>query len=279
VRGVRLGFLGSGKIALHHAAAFAQAGATIAAAAARDEMSATVREFRARTQARFATPEQLLADPGIDGVIACLPQEATAQWLSRLLASPKPILIEKPILPAGLDVAQSNKLVGYNRRFYRTVASLKERLSQGGLIAVHATFPGDLYGAAIHGLDLLFFLLGPLTWKHAGRNGLAVTPAGVPVSLAINADDPVNAGIRAVLDDGTSWLLSPFETLSVFKGFDVAGTTIRRYSPRLIMRIEETDDLKPGFLAQSRAFLSGEFGPGARPAESVQLMEFVGEIR
>ena len=276
---MRLGFLGSGKIALHHAAAFSYLGATIAASAARSEMSAAACEFRARTNACFMTPDQLLSASDIDAVIACLPAEATAQWLQQLLASSKPILIEKPIFPAGLDVTRGDKLVGYNRRFYKTVTALKERLSRGGVIAVQATFPGTLYGAALHGLDLLFYLLGPLTWKQPGRNGFAETSAGVPVSLAINPDDPVNASIRAIMNDGTSWMLSPFETLSVFQGFDVDGTTIRRYTPRLVQRIEEQSDFKPGFLDQARAFLSKDFGPGARPAESVKLMEFVDEIR
>jgi hypothetical protein len=94
----------------------------------------------------------------------------------------------------------------------------------------------------------------------------------------MNRDEPANAGIRVLFDDGTSWYLSPFETLSVYKGFDVTGVAIRRYTPKLVERVEEPTTSKPGFVAQSKAFISNDFGPGARPAESIALMEFVDEV-
>jgi hypothetical protein len=158
------------------------------------------------------------------------------------------------------------------------VKKLKERLREGGLVAVSATLPGDRLGAAIHGIDLLFHLLGPLTWRCAGRTGLAVSGDGTPVSMSMHPDDPVNMTVRMLFNDGTSWQLSPLETLSVHLGFDVEGGTIRRYAPRLIDRLDEPAEFKPGFLKQSKAFLSGSFGPGARPCESVRLMEFVDQV-
>jgi len=275
---MRLGFIGCGKIAQHHAAAFAHLGALIVAGCGQTEDSARWLEFRAKTGAAYRKPEQILDSSDIDGIVVCLPPAQTAIWLRSILASQKAALIEKPISPAGMNLAGANKLVGYNRRYYGTVARLRDRLMAGGLIAVHATLPGDVYASAIHGLDLLFHLLGPLKWKYARRNGLAESGEGVPVSIAMNQDDPVNSSIRMLFGDATSWLLLPFETLCVYRGFDVSGTTIRRYAPRLVEKAEEPATFKPGFLDQSRAFLSREFGPGARPAESVALMEFVDEV-
>lgn len=275
---MRLGFLGCGRVAVHHAEAFSHLGASIAYGSAQSQGSPRWAQFQAKTGAKFLEGEALLDAPDVDGIVACLPRDELKKWLDRLLASAKPVLIEKPIWPPQRLVGPDNKLVGYNRRFYRTTAKLQERVRRGGLVAASATLPGDLYGAAIHGIDMLFHLLGPLRWRYAGKTGLAMSEDGKPVSLFMHPDDPVNTTVRMLFDDGTSWQLSPFETLSVHRGFDIDGGTIRRYVPRLIDRAEEPAEFKPGFLEQSKAFLSGAYGPGARPGESVRLMEFVDEI-
>jgi hypothetical protein len=275
---MRLGFLGCGKIAMHHAAAFSHLGAAVMAGSARSPGSPKWAAFQAKTGARFLEADALLAAPDVDAIIACLPKDEMAAWLDRLMRSEKPVLLEKPIRPLPQQVGPTNKLVGYNRRFYQTVSKLRERMGRGGLVAAYATLPGDLYGAAIHGLDLLFHLLGPLAWRHAGTTGLAMTMEGKPVSLAMNRDDPINMSIRVYFDDGTSWMLSPLETLTVHQGFEIDGSAIRRYTPRVIDRVGEPVDFKPGFLEQSKAFLSGSYGPGARPQESLRLMEFIDEI-
>lgn len=274
---VRLGFLGCGRIALHHADAFQHLGATVVAGSARAPDSPRWTAFRDKTGAAYRPTAEIIEARDIDALVVCLPPEETAHVLPTVLASPKAALIEKPIRPAGLP-SKDHKLVGFNRRYYAGVGRLRSRLTSGGLVAAHATFPGDIHASTIHGLDLLFHLLGPLSWKYARRNGAAETRDGVPVTIAMNRNDPVNAGIRVLFDDDASWHLSPFETLSVYRGFDVTGATIRRYTPKLIDRVNEQAVFKPGFVEQAKAFLSGTYGPGARPSESVALMEFVDEV-
>jgi predicted dehydrogenase len=206
------------------------------------------------------------------------------------------------------DARPSSKLIGYNRRHYVTVGRLRERLGQGGLKAVQVTVSEDLsrlvrdHGPAIvphvlafsssHTLDLVLHLLGPLTIvrlrAHRERgtpgpfvslNGLLETAGGIPVALALNARDPSPAGLRCLFDDGTTWHLSPLEVLTVCDGYEIhearPGAEIRRYVPRAARVVEEPAAVKPGFLAQMRAFLSGEFGPGATAAESVRLHGFL----
>ena len=49
----------------------------------------------------------MLEDPEIDAVIACLPWNVTETWLPDLLASPKPVLLEKPIALSSSVLSQA----------------------------------------------------------------------------------------------------------------------------------------------------------------------------
>ncbi|MFP5405344.1 MAG: hypothetical protein ACLGHY_03030, partial [Gammaproteobacteria bacterium] len=205
-----------------------------------------------------------------------------------------------------------NKLVGFNRRFYRGVARLRERLAMGGLKAVYATMSEDVrrhaerHGPGIvphvpafassHTLDLLLHLLGPLKviriypWPERGAvapfvsvNGVLESETGCPVFLALNAHDPVQAGLRFLFDDGTSWLLAPLERLSVFEGYDVTpetqGAAIRRYRPRLLESVEEDARIKPGLLEQARAFLEGTPRHAAGLADFARVLHLIDALR
>ncbi len=316
----RIAVLGAGKVARHHAKAFAAAGATVVAASTRRADSPNWQAFRAEAPgARFvADGAALLTDNEVEGVVVGLPWHEMPHWTQRLLACPKPMLIEKPLaLDAGaLETAlaaaprNGNKIVGYNRRFYVTVGRLRERLAQGGLKAVYATMSEDvarhveahgprvlahLLPFASHSLDLLLHLLGPLAparvYAYAERgypapvasfNGVLETKAGIPVFAAINTDDPAPAGLRFLFDDHTSWVLAPLERLEVYRGYEIApeapGSTIRRYTPRLVERVDEPAGQKPGFLAQARAFLSGRAAEAARPHESLALLRLIAAL-
>lgn len=316
----RIAILGAGKVARHHAQALAAAGATVVAGSTRHPDSPNWHAFRASAPgARFvADGSALLADNEVEGIVVSLPWHEMPAWTDRLLACPKPMLIEKPMAlePAALEAAlarapnHDNKIVGYNRRFYAPVARLRARLAEGGLKAVYATLSEDVarhlhvHGPRVlahlltfgsHGLDLLLHLLGPLKpgriYAHAERgypmpvssfNAVFETNAGIPVFLALNADDPTPAGLRLLFNDRTSWVLAPLERLEVYRGHDIApeapGSAIRRYAPRLIERFEEPAETKPGFLAQARAFVSGRPGEAARPSESLALLRLVAAL-
>lgn len=315
----RIGILGCGRVALHHSAALAAAGAELVAGSTRRADSDNWRAFAQAVPGARYVPDgaSMLADAEIDAVVACLPWHEMPAWTGRLLACAKPVLIEKPLALAAAPLAAllaaapgtaGIKMVGFNRRFYETVGRVRARLAQGGLKAVYATISEDIgrhvagHGAGViahllpyasaHSLDLLLHLLGPLrverVYRHPERgypapfaslNGVLETAAGIPVFLALNADDPVAAGLRFLFDDHTSWVLAPLERLDVFQGYDIAaeapGSSIRRYRPRQIASHDEPAALKPGFLAQARAFLGGDPGPAASPEESLALLRLV----
>lgn len=315
----RVGLIGIGPAARHHAAAVEAVGAKVLVACALrtdspnwSSLAAIAPEMR-----QLPDPQAVLDDPRIEAVVACLPWDVMPDWLERLAASPKAVLIEKPI---GLAAAATRdvlarrvrhgglKIVGYNRRFYEPVARLRERLSQGGLKAVEIVISEDIpsqiarHGEAIvehllafssaHALDLALHLLGPLrpvaltaqrgtgdAGEFTSFNGLLETDTDIPVTLALNANDPSPAGIRCRFDDATAWHLSPLEVLSVYRGTDVEPPSpefnVRRYTPKLVEQILASATLKPGYAGQMEAFLSGRPGPAASPEDGLRVLELI----
>ncbi|MDP6781756.1 MAG: Gfo/Idh/MocA family oxidoreductase [Alphaproteobacteria bacterium] len=274
----RLGFLGAGPMARAHGAAAVALGAEIAAVCTAREDSPNWDEFKKITpHARHMTDgEALFADDAVDAVVACLPWDVMPQWAVRLMETPKPVLMEKPI---GFDADEArvqaeavtatlgNKLVGYNRRFYETVIRLRERVEQGGLKAVRVVISESVesqierHGRDIvahlvpscsaHTLDLMVHIFGPLhpvalaPFPEKGKaapfvsfNGVLATAENVPVTFSLNADDPANTGMRCLFDDDTAWELSPLETLTVYKGLDIEPPTSQENIRRYSPQVE-----------------------------------------
>lgn len=318
----RLGFLGAGPMARAHGAAALALGAEIVAVCTAREDSPNWDEFRKiAPQARHMTDgEVLVADDAVDAVVACLPWNLMPQWAARLMKTSKPVLMEKPIgfdadeartQANAASATLGNKLVGYNRRFYGTTARLRDRVKQGGLKTVRVVIsesvesqverhgrdiiPHLISFCSAHTLDLMLHILGPLrsvalaSFPEKGEaapfvsfNGVLATAEGIAVTLSLNADDPVNTGVRCLFDDGTAWDLSPLETLTVYNGLDVQPPTpqenIRRYSPRVEARHEVDASFKPGFHGQMAAFLSGDYGPGATVDDAVAVLDLIASL-
>lgn len=313
---MRLGLLGAGSVALHHARAASSLGHEVFAASARSTQSPRWKAFaEAIPGARFvADGDDLLADAGVDAVVCCLPWDVIEGWLPRLLASPKPVLIEKPLslsrapLEAALAGARlEGKAVGFNRRFYEPVESLRARLAQGGLRSAELVISEDVASqverhgegivphlpafASSHALDLALYLLGPLapakvyarpSGGFTSYTGVLETGEGVPVLISWCSDDPSPAGLRCRFSDGTAWHLSPLEVLRVYSGHDVLpaepGWRIRRYVPRLRDEVRVDGGQKPGFSAQMKAFLEGGDPRLARPADWMNVLALIDAV-
>jgi predicted dehydrogenase len=313
----RVGVAGIGPAGLQHARAVIAAGHTVAiAAAARADSPNAAAFLKATPGVRMVQGlDALLADGSVDALVIALPWSETPRQLPRLLADPRPMLIEKPIGLAAADIEKAlpgsssvlaNKMIGFNRRFYSTVDRMRRRLAEGGLRAVRVTISEDLerqtraHGTRIvphllpfssaHTLDLVLHLLGPLeivslrghreaSAPFTSMNGLLETREGVPVLMTLNASDPSPAGMSFIFDDHTTWNLSPLESLAVFDRYDVAelrpGSQIRRYVPHVRDFTDESAEFKPGFVAQMTAFLSGRYGPCCTVGESLLLQQFI----
>lgn len=320
---LRIGILGTGAMATEHAKAALSLGCRISAGSARSPDSARWDVFRRiAPEARFLEPEALIHDPEVDAVIVTLPWNVTHTFLPLLFPSQKPMLIEKPLALDADTLTQAisqpgvileNKLIGFNRRYYRTVERVAERIRKGGLKAVSATIseemqrhvrnhgmeivPHVLAFSSAHTLDLLHFLLGPLQVAdivaHAEKeypgarsyNGLLrATRGGIPVLLSLNVGDPSPAGIRFLFENGVTWVLAPLEGLSTYDRYEIIEpadkANIRQYKPHLCEEVrEQADGYKPGFLRQMRAFVANDFGPGAKVEDSIALLALIDALK
>jgi len=275
------------------------------------------------TEARFeGSVRALLKETEIDAVVSCLPWNVTESWLSELLSSPKPILIEKPIALSSEALSSAishsnatlhNKYVGFNRRFYRTVQKLRDRVKKGGVKSAEITISetvdrlAGLYGLEIrnhmliysscHMLDTAIHVMGPLkpikAYSHDGSasskpinalSGLLETAEGAPVFLTVLADNPAPVGLRIFFNDQTTWHLSPLERLVAYRDYDLIEPTdeikIRRYTPKPFLDVTEDAEFKPGFFSQMQAFLNGgQQHISATPVESLELLRFIETIQ
>ena len=228
-----------------------------------------------------------------------------------LLDSEKPMLIEKPVAlrseqaKAFLRAARCphNKMIGFNRRFYRPVLALKKELGTRTPKSVHVVVSEHLDHhrrntgedvirhlvpfTSVHTIDLVQFLFENATVKAMYRteegefvsyNGL-LESGGMPIFLGINANDPSPVGFWVRFPDET-WVLSPLETLRMYRGISVdASGPVRRYTPAICGEVSEEGPGKPGILEQMRAFLSGRYAEGARLEDCVRQLELIDEIR
>ncbi len=317
---IGVGFIGVGSIALDHALVILQLGHSIVAACSTSEDSPRWKQFKKiAPEARyFSDIDALLEDTDVEAIVVCLPWFVTEGVLAKLLVSSKQILIEKPAalsantledllaLP-GIDV--SNKIVGFNRRYFSSVQKLKERINKGGIKTVEISISelvarlGKKFGPSIipnilvynscHILDTSIYLLGELkllkNYSHSkSKKSLSFqssfsfleTDSGVPVSLIITEENPLPVGIRILFDDETTWHLSPMEQLNVFKGYvvidPVDGDKIRKYIPRKILTVTEDNKFKAGFLEQMKFFLEGPKGNlNENLSEHLRLLKFL----
>lgn len=187
----KVGFIGTGKIALEHAACVAHLGHEVAFGIASSPQSKNWEAFqKAYPQAKYLNNlEAFLENPEVDAIVVSLPWDKIEDNLLPLLSSPKPVLIEKPIALSSKNLGTilaspnveprlHNKRVGFNRRFYEPVQKLKNRLALGGLklAEVHISeaverlasrygreiIPHLLHYSSSHTLDLMLYLFGPL---------------------------------------------------------------------------------------------------------------------
>jgi myo-inositol 2-dehydrogenase/D-chiro-inositol 1-dehydrogenase len=170
--------------------------------------------------AAYATVDELLAAGGVDAALIAAPSGLHLALVRTLAAAGMPVLCEKPCglsaADARLSAAAANQTdtllqVGYWRRFVPELATLRERLTSGGLgdpllVACHqwdeappsAQFRrgsgGIAIDMAVHEIDQVRWLLGQ------EFEDLVAAPAG----RAPDRADPDAAVVLASLSDGAA---------------------------------------------------------------------------
>lgn len=291
----RVGLVGVGAISDWHVRALRHAGLDVTAVAARAG-SPRLRDFAARHGIATIFPrwEDLLeARRTWEGLLIATHTDVTPAVLDAALPLAVPTLVEKPVAWMSARIAELSArahprvMVGFNRRFYRSVNFVRDEALAGPPLLAHLALPEAVdvqaapkggrpywelfFANSCHGLDLLRFVFGPLHVGHVermrGKNGnvqgLAATLSSVRgdvIQVTGNWGAPANFALS--LDRaGRRVELRPFELATVYESMDVLEPSeevpVRRYTPRVKDRVM-LDDVdrqeKPGFVRQAEAF-------------------------
>jgi myo-inositol 2-dehydrogenase/D-chiro-inositol 1-dehydrogenase len=193
---VRVGVIGSGRIARTHAAAYK----TVARGrlvACTDAMPAAAEAFAAENDLTvFDSVDAMLGAPHIDAVIIATPNGLHADQTIAALKAGKHVFCQKPIAmtmeEADRVVAEAGKYphlilqYGFMLRFTPPLADVKARLASGGLgnpiVSRSAIFGwepsaewfydpkqggGVILDTMVHFADLLVWLFGPVDYVHS----------------------------------------------------------------------------------------------------------------
>jgi len=180
-----IGLLGAGRIGRIHGGNVAAHGkARLAAIADADAQAA--KSLAQTTGAKVAGIEEILADREIGAVVICTPTPTHADLIERAVDARKAVFCEKPVdldsarietCLARVQAASGLLMVGFNRRFDRSFADLRQRIDSGAvgeveLVTILSRDPappplayvkssGGLFrDMMIHDFDMARFLLG-----------------------------------------------------------------------------------------------------------------------
>ncbi|MCR4336259.1 MAG: Gfo/Idh/MocA family oxidoreductase [Candidatus Omnitrophica bacterium] len=306
---IRLGIIGSGGICEFHMPALKAAGFELTAVGSR-RGSERVHSFAQKHQIPciFEDSEDLLKARGQwDALLIAVSVEPTLEILKRAIEARVPILVEKPVtfhseelkpwLHQNLPV-----MVGYNRRYYRTVQQARKEVKLGSFLMGRLNLPESIrvpaqpidnplylksfFSNSVHGLDMMRFIFGNIQVKYVHRltdsngaiHGIAATFSSQKENLIqFTAHWQAPDNFSLTLDRvGRRFELRPFESASVFEGMEVVDPTpeipVRTYRPKMVEKIdlEEHDKrFKPGFFLQAQAFAA--MVRGENPKDAARL--------
>jgi myo-inositol 2-dehydrogenase/D-chiro-inositol 1-dehydrogenase len=182
---MKIGLLGAGRIGrIHGGNIAAHPRASLAAVA--DADAAAAQRLAMASNATIGTVDSIIDSKDIDAVVICTPTDTHADLIERAARAGKAVFCEKPVdlnaarIRACLDVVRAAKaklMVGFNRRFDPSFASVRARIAAGEigtveLVTILSRDPsppppsyvarsGGLFrDMMIHDFDMARFLLG-----------------------------------------------------------------------------------------------------------------------
>ena len=214
----------------------------------------------------------------------CVNTSKTPEILLNILELNKPVLVEKPVAWQIPDIDNISKhrnsdkiFVAYNRRFYKTLKTLKgicNSSPEGGTVLVN--IPDSIAGIkqflsnGCHMVDSLRYILGDfeiidkLIRYDPNKNDLVSISALCKTkkfNILFNAHSliPSNFSISINISEMV-YELKPLEKLTVFKGMEILEPTkedpIRKYNPSIESSFIESSLYKPGFDNMYKSFHS-----------------------
>ena len=305
----RVGLVGSGIIADVWVPALRAVGLEVTTVASRPG-STSVAPFAARHGIAGVADgwEAMFAEPAWDALVITTWPDGTPDILEAAMRLGVPVLVEKPV---AWNTARHRRLlaqphdqviVGYNRRFYRSVQQARCEAQEGPPLLAQLVLPTDAptpeahdptgrymqqfyESVSAHGLDLARFVLGDLTVQAVQRvtapsgnvvalGALLTTARGDVVQLSCPWGTAANYALT-LSRVGRRFELLPFEIATAYEGMEVHPPSdeypVRRYLPKPVERVAlDGVDLqqKPGFVGQCRALaamIAGERPPTPSP--------------
>tara|TARA_B110001454_G_scaffold219162_1_gene250562 strand:+ start:6296 stop:7264 length:969 start_codon:yes stop_codon:yes gene_type:complete len=313
------GIIGCGSVAKDHATVIKKLGHQVILGTTKKKNSKNWKLFKKICpETKYVNKiNEILLSNKVQYIVSCLPIDLHKKYCKKLLATNKPVLIEKPLHDNFLQLKKimsrvnntiNNKIIGYNRRHYKTVDILRRRIKKGGLKNVEITISENYqnlvkkYGVKIlknalhvgsssHIIDLAIFLFGPLDlykkWSYKKKQFISYsavlsTKNNIPIFLNINTSDPSLVGFKVRFDDETLWVLSPIEKLKVYKGYEILERTkkvnVRKYSPKVILNYSEDTSFRPGFYNQMKSFIHRNYKLSPKPKENLNLLKLINNL-
>jgi predicted dehydrogenase len=317
---MKLGVVGAGNIIPFHLKAALQVGFELEGITARDK---SVNAQRVANDFNFNNYYPTLTGfidsaNSFDAVLIASQASSLFTVLKSLTKLNIPILIEKPIFVNKSQLGdwesipnQDKILVGYNRRYYKTIQRLKEVIQQNPSARVHfkiTELSGQeginqemirdiVVGNTVHMLDLIQFCLGPKALDVRNLESLVKTSDAALFDIS---DDGLktceilfgyadNYSIE-VLVDGKRFVVKPLEAITTYTAMEILSPDaifpFKRYnpkpSPEKADTFHEGSDQKPGFLDQyielSNMTNGGRDKIGARFNDSIIVSKFALEF-
>lgn len=283
-----LAIIGSGNIAPFHIEAAKNAGFNITSiAASTNSESARILSVKYGIPDYFSNVSDLLIDNSFDCLSIMIPPAATEQLLSKISTINKPTIIEKPTALSSTFlenfIDNENIIVGFNRRFYKSISELKSEASKHeGIYSfeaveslepncnIYESIENTLVNNTIHMVDLIKYLIGDYELREFVFSEInymlrsrIYANNNYKGELQISFGSKKNTKIEFETEH-SNLILKPLENLQRFNAMKITEPSrnmpVRTYLPtwtdvRIKNEVFETGTLKPGFADQYVEFM------------------------
>ncbi len=277
--------VGTSPIVEYHVKALKKTDFEIIAVASSNTNSSSHKKFARKNiiKKSYSDWKEMMNKEKYDGIVIATRTESTIEILEYAIKQNIPILVEKPVSFNSKDIKKiinkSHKMimVGYNRRFYKTVNVVKNLISEeenpilASMITPELSNIKDFFNNTSHSLDILRYIFGEIKLTYVKKLIINNVQKGFVATFSNNKKDIIQFIANWDASDNFSLSvfqntkkieLKPYEELSIYDGIDVIQpidtNPIRQYVPKLVEKItlEPIDKyIKPGFYQQSCTFL------------------------
>lgn len=281
---IEIALIGSGPISHHHVNVLEDVGMSVTAVATMNPDSDTINDFSEKfgieNTFKGDSWRDMITSKNWDGIVIATHISGTPEAIKYCLTTNTPILVEKPVSWSSKTICRirkkmdcENVIVGYNRRYYKTIRKAREFLDGNQPVMANIELPAasglkSFIGMSTHGIDILRYLFGDLTvlstyelTNKESLNGYTSTlrsNSGDLINIIGNWEAPANIGMNIDNQD-TRFQIRPYEQARIYNGFNIKEpgeeNQIKRYIPEKKKKINiENRGYKPGFYKQAQSY-------------------------